>query len=154
MHSRKSIINKGIVFVIGFFAMMILSFTKVGAACEVAFNDENQYLTIAGNVGDWQDGGLKVKGDCSATNLTINSLTINGKEENSKDFSVNGRPAGHYAVGYNYSYFIGEQQHNGTIYRYVRILNSSYSTTNNYLLSEFKEIWNHIYYCKFYPQSF
>ena len=79
MHSRKSIFSKGIVFIISVFAMAIFSFIKVEAACEVIFNDDSQYLTIGGKQDEWQDKGIKLSSDCGGSNLTINSLNVNGK---------------------------------------------------------------------------
>ena len=138
MHSRKSIINKGIVFIMSIFAMAIFSFTKVGAAdCEVSFKDEHQYLVIGGN--SWEDSGIVLNEGCSATEFKVNSITVNGGEkEDTHLFTISSRPAGHYTVGYNYSYLDSSSNKvEGVVYRYVRLLNSSFDTSSNYTLAQF-----------------
>lgn len=134
MHSRKSIFKKGIVFLASVFAMAVFSFVKVDAACEVTFNDGNQYLTIGGDKSSWDDNKL---GGCPG--ITVHSIEINGKAEDAgvTAFTVDERGAGHYTVGYNYSYSEDGSTKTGKIYRYVRILDSSFSTSNNYSLATF-----------------
>ena len=131
MRSRKSILNKGIVFVMSVFAFMLFSFTKISAACEVSFSDGNQYLTLGGNISNWNDTRLKSSGcDITITSLTINGKVVQGEEGQSPSFIPTG--AGHYTIGYNYKYNDGGNDVEGVIYRYVRVLNSNLGTSNNY----------------------
>ena len=138
MHSRKSIFSKGIVFILSFFAMVIFSFTKVEAeSCEASFKDGSQYLVIGGN--SWEDTGVKLNDDCVAKEFKVNSIQVNNESPVSNSiFTISSRAAGHYTVAYNYSYKDSQgSEKSGSIYRYVRILNSSFDTSNNYTLGTF-----------------
>ena len=134
MHSRKSILNRGIVFIASVFAMAFLSCLKVSAVCEPTFNDGTQYVTIGGDKESWDDSLI---GGCDG--IEISSITVNGVTvEGASVFAPEDYPLpGHYTVGYNYTYKEGEDTNSGVIYRYVRILDDIYTTSNNYTLSTF-----------------
>ena len=134
MRFKKSILSRGIIFVMGILAMTIFSFTKVNATCEVKFQDEKQYLTLGGDYFKWSDSGIVGNSDCGT--LTPETTTINGVEAT---FTINNMSAGSYTVGYNYTWNNSStsQSGSGVIYRYLRILDSNYSTRNNYTLADF-----------------
>ena len=133
MHSRKSILNRGIVFIASVFAMAFLSCLKVSAVCEPTFNDGTQYVTIGGDKSSWDDSLI---GGC--TGIEISSITVNGSPIAGNVFAPEDYPnPGHYTVGYNYTYKDGEDTNSGVIYRYVRILDDIFTTSNNYTLGTF-----------------
>ena len=130
MHSRKSIFKRGIAFVMAFFAIAIFSQVKVGAACDVTIADNVDYLTLAGSNSKWSDSMLKVSEDCpdAITNIDV---FVNGKS--ATGFVPQNYTDGQYTVEYRYT-FQGEVK---SLYRYVRILNSSFDTSKNYTLGSF-----------------
>jgi hypothetical protein len=130
MHSRKSIFKRGIVFILAIFAMAIFSQFKVGAACDVSIADGVDYLTLAGSNSRWSDSMLKVSDDC-ADAITKIDVLVNGKS--AAGFVPQNYTEGQYTVEYRYT-FQGETK---SLYRYVRILNSSFDTSKNYTLGSF-----------------
>lgn len=138
MHSRKSILKKSITFIMSIFAFAIFSTSKVNAeSCEVKFKDNNPYLVIGGEASTWNDEGLEISEDCTSwSNIEVTSLVVNGKAETGTLFTSD-RAAGHYTIEYKYSYLASGVKETGSIYRYLRILNSSMDTSSNYTLGTF-----------------
>ena len=133
MHSRKSIFKRGIAFVLAFFAMVIFTQVKVGAACEVFLQDGAQYLTLGGSNSKWRDSGLDASAECNAPNAVVPATVfVNGKQVDSFT-PQNGYTEGQYTIEYKYSF--GE--YSGSVYRYVRILNANFDTSKNYTLGSF-----------------